>query len=289
MKKWIAAFLASLLMIVPAKVSMAFAPWSKAGETFIGSDGKTLQGALEKGITISKYQNRAGELNWKQIALQDITFAMICLGYYGEKDPYFDINIKNATAHGMKPGVYFNSDALTKEEAEKEARYVLDIIKDYPVAYPVALDMDTSYLAGQGLTKKQVTDLVNAFCKVISGAGYCPVVYGNYEALTQYMEIEKMPYDVWYARYGVGSKFKNRTLWQCTDTGTVDGIKGLVCLEFAFENYQEMFQGTEWRDINGKEYYFQNYSMVKDSAIDIDGEIYWFDENGETIRSEPVS
>lgn len=287
-KKWIAACIAGLMVIGASTSSLALTPWSKVSGRFIGADGKTLQGALEKGVSISKYQNRAGEINWKRLLLQDVTFAMVRFGYYEEQDPYFDTNMKNAASHGIKTGVTFYSDAMTKEEIEKEARYLLDIIKDYQVSYPVALNMETEYLSDKGLSKKTITELVNAFCKVMGDAGYSPVVYGDYEHLTKYMDNEQMPYDVWYARYGVGDKFRNRTLWQCTDGAKLDGIKGLVCLEFAFEDYEQMFSGTEWREINDNLYYFQDYRMVKNTVIDIEGERYWFDKDGLTIRSESI-
>ena len=138
MKKWIAACLTGILLISTAMISAAAEPWSKVGENFISSDGKVIEGALEKGITISSYQNRAGVINWKKMAKQNITFAMIRLGYMDEEDPYFDVNMKDSTSHGLKTGVVFFSKALSVKEAEKEAEYVLEIIKDYDVSYPVA-------------------------------------------------------------------------------------------------------------------------------------------------------
>lgn len=280
MRKRMIACLAGLMAIGFAMVSLAAEPWSLVDGQFIGSDGKALNGVMEKGISISKYQNRAGEINWKKFLSQDITFAMIRLGYADEKDSYFDENMKNAAAHGVKTGVVFYTKALTKEKIEEEARYVLDTIKDYPVSYPVALDVESQYMMSKGLTKQQVTEQINSFCKVITDAGYSPVIYGNYELLTKSIDTSQMPYHIWYARYGAGDKFNNRTMWQATDAAKVDGVKGLVCLEFAFSDYSKLFPGTAWREINGTRYYFENYEMVKSALIDIEGTMYRFDNKG---------
>lgn len=284
MKRWITAGLAGIMAFGMVLMANAAEPWTKVNGKFIGSDGKEIEGAKEKGVTITEYQNRAGEISWKKLKMQNISFAMIRLGYMDDKDPYFDVNIKNAVAHGIKPGVVFFSKALTSRQAREEASYVLDQIKDYDVAYPIAYDVESQYILSKGRTKKQITDQVNAFCKVIEDAGYRSAVYGGFEWLTKNMDTEKIPYDIWYARYGVANKFPNRTIWQCTDSGKVDGIKGNVCLEFSFVDYEELFPGTGWRFINGIWYYYVNYKLVRSSTLSIDGKNYNFGPNGACIN-----
>lgn len=280
MKKWMIICLTGLMSMGLAITSLAAEPWSLVDGQFNGSDGKVLDGALEKGVSISKYQNRAGEINWKKFLSQDITFSMIRLGYYDDKDSFFETNIKNATSHGIKTGVVFYTKALTREKIEEEARYVLDVIKDYPISYPVGVDVESQYMMSKGLTKQQITEQVNAFCKIISDAGYSPVIYGNYEWLTKSVDTTQVPYYIWYARYGIGDKYQNRSLWQATDAAKVEGVKGLVCLEFAFLDYSKLFPGTAWRQINGTWYYFENYKMVKSATIEIEGKMYRFNYKG---------
>lgn len=271
-----AAFVAGM-----AGRSFAFTPWSNVNGQWVSSDGRTtIKGAVEKGVTITKYQNIAGEINWKQVALEDISFAMVRLGYYDDLDPYFDENMKGAESVGIKTGVCFYGDAMGVEEAREEARYVLDIIKDYKVSYPVGYDIESPELLNKKLSKQQITEQVNAFCETIEEAGYRVVVYGNNEWLTRHMEILKVPYDVWYSRYDIANNFHNRTLWRCTDKGRVSGIKGKICLEFSFEDYDDAFESTGWREINGVEYYFEDYQMVKNKTVNIEGEVYQFDKNG---------
>lgn len=283
MRRWVTACLAGLMIMNSAMAVRAAEPWALVDGEFIASDGKAIDGAMEKGVSISKYQNRAGEINWKKLIAQDITFAMIRLGDKDEKDPFFETNVKNAGEHGIKVGIIYYTKALTKEKAEKEAREVLDKIKEHPVAFPVALDVESAYMAAKGLTKQQIMDITNAFCKVIADAGYSPVVYGDYETLTRNLDSTQIPYNVWYVRYGVGNRFANRTLWQCTDSARVDGIKGFVCLEFCFVDYNKLFPGTGWRKINNQWFYYEEYSMVKDTTMDIDGKAFRFGKTGHII------
>lgn len=279
--KMAAAGLAFLLGFGVPGTALAFEPWSNVGGYWISADGRTpVKGAVGKGITVTKYQNTAGEINWKQVAREDISFAMIRLGYYQDADPYFQANMAGAESVGIDTGVCFYGKARDVEGARKEARYVLDAIKGYRVAYPVAYDVDSQELLAAGLTKAELTQQVEAFCKTIEEAGYKAAVFGDHEWLTRYLDMSKLPYDVWYSRYGLANSFENRTLWRCSDQGTVEGIKGNLCLEFTFEDYKKTFPGTGWRLINGKKYYFRNHRMTKSITLQIDHVSYSFDRNG---------
>ena len=163
---------------------------------------------------------------------------------------------------------------------------MLDEIRTYSVSYPVALDVDSQYMISKGLEKQEIVEVVNAFCKVIEDAGYSTVIYGDYETLTKSLDNALIPYNIWYVRYGVGNKFKHRTMWQCTDSAKVDGIPGFVCLEFCFADYTKLFPGTGWRKINGIWYYYEEYQLVKNTSIEIDGKTYRFNKNGEIISKK---
>ena len=192
---------------------------------------QAVEGALAKGVTISKYQNKAGEIDWNQVRGDGVSFAMVRLGYLNDLDPYFAANMQAASAHGIRTGVFFYTQALDEETARQEARFVLEQIKDYPVSYPVAYDVESQYLLDMGKTPQEITSQVNAFCQVIAEAGYRPVVYANNEWLTRHMDTSQIPYDIWYARYETSvNEYPNRTIWQYTKDGTVAGITGKVCI-----------------------------------------------------------
>ncbi len=79
-----------------------------------------------------------GDINWSQVAADDVSFVMLGTRSKGAVDPYFHRNIQQASAAGVKVGVYIYSLAMTPEMAVEEANFVLNLIHDYPVSYPVA-------------------------------------------------------------------------------------------------------------------------------------------------------
>ncbi len=258
-----------------------FEPWSNVDGKWIAADGKSvIEGALKKGVTITKYQNRSGNIDWNQLIKDNISFVMVRLGYYHDLDPYFKSNMSGSQEAKLDTGVCFYGKAVDVEGAKQEARYVLEIVKDYRISYPIAYDVESEDLLEKGLTKAQITEQVGAFCKVIEDAGYKAMIFGEHEWLTQHLDMKKLDYDVWYSCYGITNNFDNRTLWRCTDQGSVKGIEGNVCLEFAFEDYEKSFPADGWRVINGKRYYFKNHWLAKDIALQIEGVVYFFDKEG---------
>lgn len=307
-KKWItgllSAALALQLTVIPAYARLPEKLTVQDGQ-FIRANGTAISGALAKGITVSKYQNRAGAIDWSRAAADGVSFAMIRLGYLNDLDPYFDENMQGAVQHGIRTGVFFYTQALDVETARQEARFVLDQVKDYPVSYPIAYDVESQYLLNMGKTPQEIADQANAFCQVIAEAGYRPIVYGNNLWLTQYVDSARISYDIWYARYETSvNEFPNRTIWQYTDAGTVDGITGDVCIEIAFADYNQLFPGTGWRNINGNWYYYSNYqkqtgwlqagdvwyylnpdgTMAADKNLVIDGVSYTFGSDGVMVQ-----
>lgn len=197
------------------------------------------------GIDVSKYQ---GDIDWEKVKVSGVEYAILRLGYRGmnegtlELDPYYKENIKNATAAGVKVGIYFFSQAKNTEEAVEEAEFVLENIKGYEIAYPVVFDTEevTTYDArANGLTRAERTDCCIAFCEKIKEAGYTPMIYANTRYMVMGLELERLnDYDKWFAYYGTSHTFPYAfTMLQYSDTGRVPGIEGAVDLDVSFVDY----------------------------------------------------
>ena len=287
-----AGLMAVMMMAAVPFTAAAAEPWDKENGQYVDASGAPIAGALEKGITVTKYQNRAnadkGGIDWAKVAADGVNFAMIRIGYYKDMDPYYSMNMQGASENGIKTGVFFYTQALDTQSAIDEANYVLKMVRDYPVSYPIAYDVESQHLLDNGLTKLQITDNINAFCKVISDAGYRPVVYANNEWLTNHMDISQIPYDIWYARYGTINNCQNRTIWQCTDKGRVDGITGDVTIEFSFVDYGTLIPAEGWKHVDGNWYYTKNY--VKQTGwVSVDGKWYYLDSNGAMIHDTTMT
>ena len=192
------------------------------------------------GIDVSAYQ---GDIDWNQVAESGVDFAIVRLGYRGyesgklTEDKFARMNLDGATAAGIKLGVYFFSQALNVEEAQEEARFVLDMIQDYDITMPVVFDwehVESAEARTGGFTDRELlTVCARSFCDVVSAAGYEPMVYFNvYQARDLYDLTALRDCGFWLAQYVDGLDYPHAVdLWQYTESGEVDGIRGRVDLD----------------------------------------------------------
>ena len=249
--------------------------WKKVNGVYQMPDGSAIQNVLARGIDVSRWQ---GEINWSQVAADDVSFVMLGTRSKGAVDPYFHRNIQQASAAGVKVGVYIYSLAVTVEMAEAEADFVLDLIHDYPVSYPVAFDMEDSTQGN--LSKEELAAIANAFCKKISDSGYYPIVYANENWLKNKLDMSLMDYPVWVARYSARPSYQNPVMWQATSTGSVKGINGNVDIDFQFKDFSGQIPANTWRTINGKRYYYSNYTKQKNAWAQDGSDWYYMDSEG---------
>ena len=197
------------------------------------------------GIDVSTFQ---GEIDWAAVAADGIEFAMLRIGGrgYGSGEIYeddsFPVNLQGATENGIRAGAYFFSQAVTPEEAEEEADYVIAILRDLPegsVTMPVAFDWEMvgDYEARTvDIDEETLTSCAAAFCAKIAEAGYQPIVYAyRYLAYDMY-DLERLqPYPLWISTLDYSPSFYYAfSMWQYTETGYVDGIQTTVDLNLYF-------------------------------------------------------
>jgi len=200
-----------------------------------------------KGVDVSKYQEK---IDWNKVAADGVEYAIIRLGFRGmgtngtcELDPYFKQNIEGAQAAGIDVGVYFFTQAKTVEEAQEEARFVIDNLKGYDITWPVVFDTEeiTSYAAARAnaLSIETRTACAKAFLEEIKTAGYTPMLYANTRWSILDLDLAQLgEYDFWYAYYGDDIYYPYQfSMWQYTSSGKVDGIKGNADLNISFKDY----------------------------------------------------
>ena len=165
--------------------------------------------------------------------------------------------------------------------AEQEADFVLNLIKDYPISYPVVFDVESSEMSA--LSPSELSAVINAFCKKIRAAGYYPMVYANDYWLTNKIDMSSVNYDVWVARYDVRHSYSNAAMWQATNSGSVSGISGNVDINFAYKDFSSLIPANQWRNIGGNWYYYKDYEMQKGWINDGNG-WYYMGEDGTPRR-----
>lgn len=213
-----------------------------------------------QGIDVSRHQRT---VNWSQVKACGMNFAIIRVGYRGYEggqicaDEYFQSNIVNASNAGLKVGVYFFSQAINEQEAREEASYVVQMIQKYNIQYPVVFDWETAagYRTNRPFTKAQMNAMADAFCQVVSSAGYIPMVYSNTTDFQNRFDYDSLAskYYIWYARYparyggskwyGSGDPLPNYdnnidfNIWQYMSDGAVPGVNGNCDVNVSFLDF----------------------------------------------------
>ncbi len=198
--------------------------------------------SMETWIDVSKFQE---EINWGKVAKDGIDGTIIRLGYRGYtkgdliEDETFEYNIKHATAAGLKTGVYFLTQAVSDKEAKEEAEYVIEHIADYDIDGPIVIDVEmvgTDDSRGNALSMEERTGYVKTFLDTVQAAGYDASIYGNLKSYLLMLDLEQLEgYSKWFAGYTDVPYFPyEMDMWQYTEKGKVNGIKGDVDIDIRF-------------------------------------------------------
>lgn len=194
--------------------------------------------SVVNGIDVSEHN---GSVDWSKVA-KNADFAFIRVGYSGYsngqsvEDKKAQKNLKGANKAGIPVGVYFFSQAITEDEARKEAEFAINIIKEYDVKLPVVIDVEYPYsssgeetgrLISASLSKSRQTKIINAFCDTVISHGYSPGVYAStyfYNTKFNPSLINKKAVK-WVADYNNKNAYKGSyDIWQYTKTGSLSGI-----------------------------------------------------------------
>lgn len=185
------------------------------------------------GIDVSTWQ---GDIDFNALKNAGVEFIIIRVGgtrgTNGEYflDSKFEQNIKNANQYGIPVGIYFYSYADSIESAKKDAKWVIQQIKNYQVDLPIAFDWEEwAYFNDYHLSFFGLTSMAEAFLQTIEDAGYKGMLYSS----KLYLENIWFPtkYDIWLAHYTHHTDYQNYRFWQLCDNGIVDGIQGAVDID----------------------------------------------------------
>ena len=189
------------------------------------------------GIDVSHHN---GKINWKTVK-NEVDFAFIRVGYRGYTDGAVHLdkraisNLKNANKNSVPIGVYFYSQAINEKEAEEEAQFVLNEIKNYDISLPVVIDFEYAEENGRNvgrlsdaqLSKKEITSLVNAFCSKVEKAGYTPAVYASSYIFRSHLSVKKLSEStmIWVADYNKKVTYSGEyDFWQFSKEGKCKGV-----------------------------------------------------------------
>lgn len=189
------------------------------------------------GVDVSAFQH---DIDWNQVKASGIDFAMLRLGYRGwgakgtlVEDEYIRQNLAGTAAAGIPIGAYFFSQATSLDEVHEEIEFMLSILGDYPLDYPIVLDWEVANPTEgrvRNVTRRELTDMLRYFCDEVSSRGFEPMVYFNWTQASRMIYLNELEdYPFWLALYQDRMTFPYRIeMWQYTSEGRVPGIEGDV-------------------------------------------------------------
>lgn len=192
------------------------------------------------GIDVSSHQ---GDIDWDAVRSDGVEFAILRIGLrgYGEEgniklDEKFYENYEKAHKAGIDVGIYFYSQAISTDEAEEEAKFVLEKLDGRKLEYPIVFDWEPATVLDpndvprtEDVMPGTLTLSAISFCETIRDAGYDSMIYlGKKLAYLKYDLRQLGDYPVWLALYSTDMTYiYDFDIWQY-GAGEVDGIEGDV-------------------------------------------------------------
>lgn len=194
-----------------------------------------------KGIDVSAYQLN---VDYKKLKAAGVDFVIIraglgnALAYPSQLDPMFESHYKNAKAAGLHVGTYWYVYANNVTAMKQEAKSFINAIKGKQFDYPVFFDIEDR--TQKGMTKSQMTAMVNAGCEVMENAGYWVGIYSFLLMLNAQFEKSICDrYSLWVAQWDVQKCIYNGSvnIWQYTSKAYYNSYNGRLDGDISYEDY----------------------------------------------------
>ncbi len=251
------------------------------------TNGKCIENVHKFVIDVSKNQDN---IDWDKVVSAGVDAVILRSSYATDVDRKFNEYISQLNEKGIPYGTYTYNTATTVEEAETQAKKVVEILKNANAnpTMPVFVDIE------QDDGKCDLVAVAKTYMAVFVENGYLPGIYANKNYWTNYLNDESLDlYYKWIAQYGVNNGYpstavspnangENYMMWQYTDKGVLDGITdNTVDFNGLFDNY---IKADGWRLVNSKYYYYQN-GYLTIGWKEIGGSWYYFYSDGQMAAS----
>lgn len=145
-------------------------------------DKKINDKAIKKGVDLSYCQT---SVDFEKLS-SNVDYAILKLSEGTTKDNLFESHITNCLNNGIPVGIYSITHATTVDDIKKEAKNVVELLKNRKITYPVYLDFEAdpsktgewsrwTAIKESGIMK----EFLNAWNDIIREAGYIPGIYCN--------------------------------------------------------------------------------------------------------------
>lgn len=192
------------------------------------------------GIDVSRWQEN---IDFESVKNAGVEFVIMRMGINSDidkdisMDTYFKQNIEGAKNAGLKVGVYIYTAATNVETAISHARWTIEALEGIDLDFPVAFDWENwSKFRKYEISIHDLDETLSAFAYELKSHGYDTMLYSSKFYLENiWSNKTKLP--VWLAHYTNETNYQgDYFLWQMSNVGRVDGIKGNVDIDILYKN-----------------------------------------------------
>ena len=199
-----------------------------------------ISGLIAVGIDVSQHNNR---INWVEVKNDGIDFAMLRLGWIGNKenhtlDTFFKENYDSCKKLNIPIGIYVYSYVENEEAAKNAAKWTVEQLKDKKITYPIYIDIEDDQI--EKLDVQTLTNITKTYLEELKTAGYSKVgIYANKNWLINKLDMSQLEkYEIWLAHYTSQTDYSGKyDMWQYTSSGDVNGIQGRVDMDYSYKTY----------------------------------------------------
>ena len=201
------------------------------------------------GIDISRWQKG---LSLAQAQKEGVQFAILKIGgsdagHY--KDACFESFYLQAKQLGMPIGAYYFGKDMNVSQAKASAEHLIKLLNGKQLEYPVYYDVEAKMLT---LSKSELTDVVNAFCKTVEDAGYWVGIYSSLASFKSEMEQGAISHWCKWVAAWRKTRPKDVDMWQFggeTNVIRQNKIAGHVCdQDYCYKDYPTLIKA---KGLNG--------------------------------------
>lgn len=212
----------------------ASSPSAGAGET-VREDFETFAQNYQTehtvlGIDVSRWQE---DIDFNQVKAAGCQFAMIRIGGYDDGsqyvDRYYQRNIQNAKAAGLKVGIYWHAEESSVEEVKANVAFLMRTLGGETLDFPIAYDWeDFNSFERYGMNLKDLNVCFETFCQEVENYGYEACIYSSKNFLENVWTNDGA-HPVWLAHYISRTDYAGSYyMWQHCSNGRIAGIEGPV-------------------------------------------------------------
>ncbi len=192
------------------------------------------------GIDVSRWQEN---IDFESVKNAGVEFVIMRMGINSDidkdisMDSYFKQNIEGAKNAGLKVGVYVYTAATNVNVAKEHAKWTVDALEGIELDFPVAFDWENwSKFRKYEISIHDLDETLVAFAHELKTHGYDTMLYSSKFYLEHVWKNEsKLP--VWLAHYTNETNYEgDYFMWQMSNVGRVDGIKGNVDIDILYKN-----------------------------------------------------